>query len=85
MPRNTKCSPLDIMEAIEKFKADNGYSPTYRDLEPLLGINKSTIHFRIDALAGKGLVEKTPRICRGLAVTEAGLSMLRKEGRLSWR
>lgn len=85
MATKSKASPLDIMEAIIKFKDDNGYPPTYRDLEPLLGITKSTIYLRIGSLADKGLVEKTPRICRGLAVTKAGLSMLKREGRLRWK
>ena len=85
MANKSKASPLDVMESIEDFTDTNGYPPTYRELAEDLGLCLSTVYSSIGRLEGKGLVERRARISRGLSVTEAGLCMLKREGRLRWK
>lgn len=85
MPNYAKITPVEVLDGIEDFMETNGYPPTYRDLAESLNVSLSTIYIRVERLAGKGLVEKRPRCARGLSVTEEGLCMLKREGRLAWR
>lgn len=59
----------DTLKAIERFIAQNGYSPSVRQLGQKLGLSSSsTVQNRIEALCQMGYLEKDPYSPRTLRV-----------------
>lgn len=75
----------ETMEAIQAFRVENGYAPTYRELMRILGLKSlNAVHQRVSALRKQGLLERgrkgaardlEPRRPVGIAFPEEGLRL----------
>lgn len=54
-----KASRKLIMQHIKAYRAEHGYSPTYRQLQALTGISYSTICYHVERLIRDGKFERT--------------------------
>lgn len=60
---------LTILEFLEDFIAENGYSPTYREIQAELGLSSvSAVAEHIDNLVAKGALKKSDGAARSLEV-----------------
>lgn len=65
---------LEVLEFIEKFMADHGLPPTRGEIAAGLGLkNRQGIDQHLRALAGKGAIDLTPGISRGIKLRDAHL------------
>lgn len=62
---------LEVLEFIEKFMADHGLPPTRGEIAVGLGLkNRQGIDQHLRALAGKGAIDLTPGISRGIKLRD---------------
>lgn len=60
---------LKILEFLEDFIAENGYSPTYREIQAEMGLSSvSAVAEHIDNLIAKGALKKSDGAARSLEV-----------------
>jgi hypothetical protein len=57
-----------LCEALARLTAERGYSPTLRELAPVLEVSLTRIAQVVASCQRKGLVASTPGICRTLRV-----------------
>ena len=58
------------LEAIVTFSELHGYPPSLYDLARILGVSRTAIVDRLDALETKGAIRRTPGVHRSLAVID---------------
>lgn len=59
----------DVLTAIEEYVEEKGYSPSYRELSEMLGINSaSTISTHLEQLKRKGYVSFIPGQPRTISI-----------------
>ena len=62
---------LAVLEFLEKFTEENGYSPSYREIQSGLGLSSvSAVAEHIDNLVNKGVLKKVPGAARSLEVLD---------------
>lgn len=67
-----------VLRFIGSFVAEHGYPPTLEEMGKHFGTTSPHTGFcSVIALVRKGMLTKTPRIARGLALTDAGRYYLR--------
>ncbi|MBF0181971.1 MAG: transcriptional repressor LexA [Magnetococcales bacterium] len=59
-----------LLETIKEFIASHGMSPTLVELSEILGIKPPSVHEQITAMIQKGLLQRTSRKVRSLALVE---------------
>tara|TARA_R100001509_G_C4813461_1_gene197224 strand:+ start:305 stop:517 length:213 start_codon:yes stop_codon:yes gene_type:complete len=60
----------EALSFLKKFWAENGYSPSYRDIANELSINDSSAHSLINGLKDRGYVEVMTGRARSIKLTE---------------
>jgi SOS-response transcriptional repressor LexA len=71
MPASTRTTKKqrELFNYIERFTAQHGYSPTYREIESELGYSSvATVAAHVDNLIEKGLLKKSDREARSLVI-----------------
>ncbi len=62
---------LAVLNYIEDFTEENGYSPSYRELQAGLGLSSvSAVAEHIDNLVTKGVLKKVPGAARSLEILD---------------
>ena len=62
---------LAVLEFLEDFTEENGYSPSYREIMAGLGLSSvSAVAEHIDNLVSKGVLRKVPNAARSLEVLD---------------
>ena len=62
---------LAVLEFIENFTEENGYSPSYREIMAGLGLSSvSAVAEHVDNLVAKGIIKKNPGEARSLLVLD---------------
>jgi repressor LexA len=70
-----------VLRFIGSFVAEHGYPPTLEEMGKHFGTASPHTGFcNVLALVRKGMLTKTPRVARGLALTAAGREHLRYLG-----
>lgn len=63
-----------VLDFIQSYTAENGYSPTVREIAAVIGLSSpSSVKYQLDALEKKGYLAKDPRRPRTLILTERAL------------
>lgn len=58
-----------ILEAIDSFSKDNGYSPTVREIGKMVGLSSSsTVQFHLNKLANAGLINRANELNRSITL-----------------
>lgn len=57
-----------VLETIDKYCKEKGYSPTLRELSVMVGESVSMVSIRVRKLAASGKVHVEPRIARSVRV-----------------
>lgn len=66
---------------IEEYVADHGYAPTYREIMKNVGIpSLSVVRYNLERLEKEGLLERSPRVARGIRPKTAGIKPIRVWG-----
>ena len=69
-PKLTK-KQLAVLDFLEDFTEENGYSPSYREIMSGLGLSSvSAVAEHIDNLVSKGVLKKVPGAARSLEVLD---------------
>lgn len=64
---------LAVLRYIARYADANGYPPSVRDVcKEIRGKHTAGVTCHLNALERKGLIKRTPRVARGLVVTDAG-------------
>ena len=62
-----------VLQAIKTFWAEEGYSPSIRDIMDATGISStSVVWYHIDKLARAGAIKRTPGVARSYVIIEKG-------------
>ncbi|MBR3169324.1 hypothetical protein IKF23_02690 [Candidatus Saccharibacteria bacterium] len=62
---------LAVLNYLEDFTEENGYSPSYREIQAGLGLSSvSAVAEHIDHLVEKGVLKKVPGAARSLEVQD---------------
>lgn len=62
---------LAVLNYLEDFTGENGYSPSYREIQAGLGLSSvSAVAEHIDNLVSKGVLRKVPGAARSLEVLD---------------
>ncbi len=62
---------LAVLNFLEDFTGENGYSPSYREIQEGLGLSSvSAVAEHIDNLVAKGALRKVPGAARSLEVLD---------------
>lgn len=62
---------LALLNFLEDFTEENGYSPSYREIMAGMGLSSvSAVAEHIDNLVGKGVIKKVPGAARSLEVID---------------
>lgn len=61
---------LDALRLIREHIAENGFSPSIRELAVGLGISIHAAECHLRALARKGAIKRTPNIARGITIPQ---------------
>ena len=68
----------DVLRAIADLTERRPYPPTIREIQSEVGASSTSVaSYRIRALERMGYVNRTPRIARGIVITEAGRDLLK--------
>ena len=68
---------LELLRVVHGYYTEKGYSPSRRDLAEKMGVKSiHTIQGLVDLLVDKGLLSRTAKISRGLALTDRGRSLV---------
>jgi len=68
---------LELLRVVHGYYTEKGYSPSRRDLAEKMGVKSiHTIQGLVDILVEKGLLLRSARISRSLALTERGKGFL---------
>lgn len=86
----TRLTPAErrTLRVIERFTADRGIPPTYRELARELGVtSSSTSRYAVDGLVSKGYINREDNTARGLRVVnqdaQYGRAMTEREQQLN--
>lgn len=62
---------LAVLNFLEDFTEENGYSPSYREIQNGLGLSSvSAVAEHIDNLVSKGVLKKVPGAARSLEILD---------------
>ena len=62
---------LAVLDFLQDFTEENGYSPSYREIQAGLGLSSvSAVAEHIDNLVNKGVIKKVPGAARSLEVLD---------------
>ena len=62
---------LAVLDYIQDFTEENGYSPSYREIQAGLGLaSVSAVAEHIDNLVAKGVLKKVPGAARSLEILD---------------
>lgn len=62
-----------VLQAIKAFWAENGFSPSIRDIGEATGVTStSVIQYHLLRLEQAGLIKRTPRVARSYVLIENG-------------
>jgi len=62
-----------ILDFMRNFVQQKGYSPTIGEIQRALNISsKSVVKYHLDALEEEGLIDREPKVARGIEVSGAG-------------
>ena len=62
---------LALLDFLQDFEEENGYSPTYREIMSGLGLSSvSAVAEHVDNLVSKGVLKKMPGAARSLEVLD---------------
>ncbi len=62
---------LAVLDYLQDFTEENGYSPSYREIQAGLGLSSvSAVAEHIDNLVAKGVLKKVPGAARSLEVLD---------------
>ena len=61
---------LEVVDLIQRWRLENGFSPTMKELAEELKVSKVTIFERIEALIRKGALKREPNKARSLSIIE---------------
>lgn len=53
---------------IERYRADAGYSPSYREIADYMGISEKAVRLHLDALERKGYIRRRAKVSRTIVV-----------------
>lgn len=63
---------------IEEYIADHGFAPTYREIMKNVGIpSLSVVRYNLERLQREGLLERSPRVARGIRPKSVGVKPIR--------
>lgn len=63
---------------IEAYFSDHGYAPTYREIMKNVGIpSLSVVRYNLERLQREGLIERDPRVARGIRPKKPGFQPIR--------
>jgi repressor LexA len=66
---------------IEEYVANHGYAPTYREIMKNVGIpSLSVVRYNLERLQQEGLLDRSPRVARGIRPKSAGVKPIRVWG-----
>lgn len=67
-----------MKEFIEAYVSDHGYAPTYREIMKNVGIpSLSVVRYNLERLQREGLLERDPRVARGIRPQKSGMQPIR--------
>jgi SOS-response transcriptional repressor LexA len=58
----------DIIEFIRKFRDQNGYPPTVREICNAFGISQNCVYCHISSMIKKGFIHKDPVVSRSIRI-----------------
>lgn len=58
------------LTAIQQYRDEHGYAPTFREIATRLGVSLATVRQRIDALERDAVLTHEPGVCRSLRTKE---------------
>jgi SOS-response transcriptional repressor LexA len=58
----------DIIEFIRKFRDQNGYPPTFREICNAFGISQNCVYCHISSMIKKGFIHKDPVVSRSIRI-----------------
>ncbi|MBR3263672.1 hypothetical protein IKF94_00290 [Candidatus Saccharibacteria bacterium] len=62
---------LAVLDFLQDFTEENGYSPSYREIQAGLGLSSvSAVAEHIDNLVNKGVIKKVPGAARSLEILD---------------
>ncbi len=62
---------LAVLDFLQDFTEENGYSPSYREIQAGLGLSSvSAVAEHIDNLVNKGVLKKVPGAARSLEILD---------------
>lgn len=71
-----------ILRAIARSLRERGYPPSVREIGKAVGLSStSSVHFELNRLVQKGMLEKDPERPRALRLSAEGMRLLGPEGR----
>jgi len=63
---------------IEEYVAEHGFAPTYREIMKNVGIpSLSVVRYNLERLQREGLLERSPRVARGIRPKNPGIQPIR--------
>ena len=70
-----------ILEFIKSFALDNGYPPTIREIGEAVNIaSTSVVNYNLNKLVEHGLIERAPKVSRGLWLSNQEAFSIRAQG-----
>ncbi len=74
--RRTAPGPRALVEAVARFRAEHGYSPSVRDLQRAAGFSStSVVARRLRTCERDGLIVRKARLSRAITLTAAGRAL----------
>jgi SOS-response transcriptional repressor LexA len=58
----------DIIEFIRKFRDQNGYPPTFREICNAFGISQNCVYGHVSSMIKKGFIHKDPVVSRSIRI-----------------
>jgi SOS-response transcriptional repressor LexA len=58
----------DIIEFIRKFRDQNGYPPTFREICNAFGISQNCVYCHVSSMIKKGFINKDPVVSRSIRI-----------------
>ena len=79
-PTESQKKRIAIMIAIQAYRDENGYPPSFHDVSKSVGMNYNGAEHHLSRLREKGLVTWEPKITRTLRLTQKGKDYLESLG-----
>src|SRR3990172_3407887 len=78
---NLTARQAEMKKYIEEYFAEHGYAPSYREIMKQVGIpSLSVVRYNLDRLQREGILDRDPRVARGIRPHMAQLRSIRVWG-----